>query len=149
MKTVIQRVHSAKVEVDNETVGSIDQGLVILLGVENGDTQLEGKWLAEKIANLRIFQDDHGKMNRSLCSIDGSVLIVSQFTLLANCQQGRRPAFTDAAKPNEANELYLKFIAEFEKLGVRVQTGRFGADMQLTLTNNGPVTILLDRKGTS
>ena len=145
MKTVVQRVLSAKVEVDHEITGSIKQGLVILLGVEKGDTEKEGKWLVEKIANLRIFQDEQGKMNRSVCSVDGSVLIVSQFTLLADCQHGRRPAFTDAAKPDEANRLYLDFIAEFEKIGVRVQTGRFGADMQLTLTNDGPVTILLDR----
>lgn len=149
MKTVVQRVLSAKVEVDHEITGSIHQGLVILLGVEKGDTEKEGKWLVEKIANLRIFQDEQGKMNRSVCSVDGSVLIVSQFTLLADCQHGRRPAFTDAAKPDEANRLYLDFIAEFEKIGVRVQTGRFGADMQLTLTNDGPVTILLDRTSDS
>ena len=149
MKTVVQRVLSAKVEVDHEITGSIKQGLVILLGVEKGDTEKEGKWLVEKIANLRIFQDEQGKMNRSVCSVDGSVLIVSQFTLLADCQHGRRPAFTDAAKPDEANRLYLDFIAEFEKIGVRVQTGRFGADMQLTLTNDGPVTILLDRTSDS
>ena len=149
MKTVVQRVLSAKVEVDHEITGSIHQGLVILLGVEKGDTEKEGKWLVEKIANLRIFQDEQGKMNRSVCSVDGSVLIVSQFTLLADCQHGRRPAFTDAAKPDAANRLYLDFIAEFEKIGVRVQTGRFGADMQLTLTNDGPVTILLDRTSDS
>jgi len=145
MRTVIQRVSSAKVEVNGNTIGSISKGLVVLLGIENGDTQREGQWLAEKIANLRIFEDEKGNMNDSALVTRGSILIVSQFTLLADCQHGRRPAFTNAAEPSLAKPLYLAFIASVKQLGLNVQTGEFGADMQLTLTNDGPVTILLER----
>ncbi|MDB4331654.1 D-aminoacyl-tRNA deacylase [bacterium] len=146
MKTVIQRVRSAKVEVDSEMVGSIEMGVLIFLGVEHGDTEGELSWLVNKIIDMRIFEDHDGKMNLSLQDIGGSALIVSQFTLLADCSRGRRPAFTDAADPALAEKLYNRFIEEMETSSIPISSGRFGADMQVSLINDGPVTILLNQK---
>ena len=146
MKTVIQRVKSANVKVGGETIGAINKGLLILIGVEPDDTEAEVNWIGDKIANLRIFEDSEGKMNRSVFDIEGSVLIVSQFTLLADCRRGRRPAFTGAAEPEKANSLYLKLVSIFQDLGIPTETGQFGADMEVSLINDGPVTLLVDRK---
>lgn len=145
MKAVLQRVKSAAVTVDGERVGEIGQGLLILLGVAEGDTERDANVLASKIANLRIFSDSEGKMNLSALSIGGEMLVVSQFTLCASCAHGRRPDFFGAAKPQEAERLYLYFCERIKAEGIqRVETGVFGADMQVSLLNDGPVTILLD-----
>ena len=147
MKTVIQRVTEADVTIDNETVGKINKGFLILLGVEKGDTSLDADKLVKKIPVLRIFEDENDKMNLSCLDIDGEMLVVSQFTLCADCSHGRRPSFTDSAPPNEANELYEYFVSELKRAGVKkVGTGRFGADMKVRLLNDGPVTIILDSK---
>jgi len=145
MKAVLQRVTSAAVTVDGARVGEIGAGLLVLLGVAEGDTEREVQVLADKIANLRIFSDAEGKMNLSLLTIGGEMLVVSQFTLCANCVKGRRPDFFGAAKPDEAERLYLYFCERIKSTGVaKVATGVFGADMQVALTNDGPVTIILD-----
>ncbi len=145
MKTILQRVRYARVEIEGKTVGEIAQGLMVLLGVLEGDDVEQADFLAEKAANLRIFEDENGKMNRSLLDIGGGMLIVSNFTLCADARHGRRPSFTDSAKPEIANSLYERFIAAVKDTGVRpVETGEFGADMQVTLQNDGPVTIILD-----
>ena len=133
-------------KVGGETIGAINKGLLILIGVEPDDTEAEVNWIGDKIANLRIFEDSEGKMNRSVFDIEGSVLIVSQFTLLADCRRGRRPAFTGAAEPEKANSLYLKLVSIFQDLGIPTETGQFGADMEVSLINDGPVTLLVDRK---
>lgn len=147
MKAVIQRVTEADVTIDNETVGKINKGFLILLGVEKGDTSLDADKLVKKIPVLRIFEDENDKMNLSCLDIDGEMLVVSQFTLCADCSHGRRPSFTDSAPPNEANELYEYFVSELKRAGVKkVGTGRFGADMKVRLLNDGPVTIILDSK---
>lgn len=147
MKAVIQRVTEANVTIDNETVGKINKGFLILLGVEKGDTSLDADKLVKKIPVLRIFEDENDKMNLSCLDIDGEMLVVSQFTLCADCSHGRRPSFTDSAPPNEANELYEYFVSELKRAGVKkVDTGRFGADMKVRLLNDGPVTIILDSK---
>lgn len=147
MKAVIQRVTEADVTIDNETVGKINKGFLILLGVEKGDTSLDADKLVMKIPVLRIFEDENDKMNLSCLDIDGEMLVVSQFTLCADCSHGRRPSFTDSAPPNEANELYEYFVSELKRAGVKkVDTGRFGADMKVRLLNDGPVTIILDSK---
>ncbi|TWU43883.1 D-tyrosyl-tRNA(Tyr) deacylase [Novipirellula aureliae] len=145
MRIVIQRVSQAKVEVQGRAVGEIDRGLMVLVGVGHGDTLAEVKWLAEKTASLRIFPDDDGKMNRSLLDIGGSVLAISQFTLLGDCRKGRRPGFTDAAEPQIASERYEDYMQCLRDLGVRVEQGIFAADMQVRLTNDGPVTLVIDR----
>ena len=147
MKAVIQRVTEADVTIDNETVGKINKGFLILLGVEKGDTSLDADKLVKKIPVLRIFEDENDKMNLSCLDIDGEMLVVSQFTLCADCSHGRRPSFTDSAPPNDANELYEYFVSELKRAGVKkVDTGRFGADMKVRLLNDGPVTIILDSK---
>lgn len=147
MKAVIQRVTEADVTIDNETVGKINKGFLILLGVEKGDTSLDADKLVKKIPVLRIFEDENDKMNLSCLDIDGEILVVSQFTLCADCSHGRRPSFTDSAPPNEANELYEYLVSELKRAGVKkVDTGRFGADMKVRLLNDGPVTIILDSK---
>jgi len=150
MKAVIQRVTSASVEVDHQTIGQIDEGLLVLLGAAKGDTTVDVDYLVEKIPNLRIFPDDEGKMNRSLMDMGGKLLLVSQFTLLGDIHRGRRPGFDQAAHPDLARELYDSAIAKFREKGVPIQTGQFGANMLVSLKNNGPVTFILDsRKGGS
>ena len=144
MRAVIQRVSEAKVTVADEVVGRIGQGIVLLLGVEQGDTENSARYLADKTFGLRIFSDDEGKMNRSVADIGGSVLVVSQFTLLGDVRKGRRPSFMRAAVPDEGNRLYLLFVAQLRQFGLEVATGQFQADMQVALINDGPVTILLD-----
>lgn len=146
MKAVIQRVLQASVEIDGIVVGSIAQGIVLLLGVEKGDTNEDVIWLMNKIVNLRIFEDDFGKMNLSLVDIHGEVLAVSQFTLAGNCAKGRRPSFDTAALPDDANLLYQFSLEELKKSGCPVATGVFQADMRVHLINDGPVTFVLDTK---
>ena len=145
MKAVIQRVTFANVKVDGNTVGEIEKGFMILLGVQEGDTKAEADLLAKKTANMRIFEDDNGKMNLSLLDTDGECLVVSQFTLCADCKKGNRPSFINSAKPDEANELYEYFMEQLKNNGIRkVEHGIFGADMKVSLLNDGPVTIVLD-----
>ncbi|MBR3766877.1 MAG: D-tyrosyl-tRNA(Tyr) deacylase [Clostridia bacterium] len=145
MKAVIQRVTNANVKVDGNTVGQIDKGLLVLLGVMEGDTEKEAALMASKIAKLRIFEDDCEKMNLSVLDIGGSVLAVSQFTLCADVKKGNRPSFTPSAKPDEANSLYEKFTEFLLSEGVKkVEKGVFGADMKVSLLNDGPVTIIFD-----
>lgn len=147
MKAVIQRVKQSNVKIDGEIVGSCNQGLMILLGVCCGDTGTDADKLIKKIPNLRIFEDENGKMNLSCLDIDGEMLVVSQFTLCADCSHGRRPSFINSAPPDEANALYEYFTEQLKAAGVKsVETGRFGADMQVELINDGPVTIILDSK---
>ncbi len=145
MKLVIQRVKRASVEVDNKQVGKIDKGLLVLIGVKEGDTKEQANYLIRKLIKLRIFEDENQKMNLSIKDVNGKLLIVSQFTLYANCNDGNRPSFTDAAKPEEANALYEYFCEEFVKNGIEVQRGIFGADMKVELINDGPVTIILEK----
>ena len=146
MKAILQWVTDAKVEVDSKTVGEIGTGFLILLGVENGDTEKEADALAAKIAGLRIFTDENDKMNLSLKDVNGELLIVSQFTLYANCKEGNRPSFVEAAKPDIAIPLYEYFVSECKKIIPVVETGIFGADMKVDLLNDGPVTIIMDSK---
>jgi D-tyrosyl-tRNA(Tyr) deacylase len=146
VRAVVQRVSEASVSVDQETVGAIDQGLVVLLGVAKEDTSSDATYLAEKTAGLRIFEDDAGKMNRSVEEIGGSLLVISQFTLLGDCRKGRRPGFSDAAPPELADQLYEEYVAILRSRGVNVATGVFRADMQVALVNDGPVTMLLDSR---
>ncbi|MDF1841313.1 MAG: D-aminoacyl-tRNA deacylase [Rubripirellula sp.] len=145
MRIVIQRVSSASVQVNDLAVGTIQHGLLALVGVGHGDTEAEAHWLADKTAELRIFADGEGKMNRSVRDIDGSVLVVSQFTLLGDCRKGRRPAFTAAAEPILANKLYEQYAERLREHGLEVQQGIFAADMKVSLTNDGPVTLILER----
>lgn len=145
MKAVIQRVASASVVVEGQTVGEIGRGILVLLGVEKGDDEGKADWLAEKICGLRIFEDEAGKMNLSIREIRGSLLVVSQFTLAGNCAKGRRPSFDTAAPPDEGKRLYEYFVESARKLGLPVATGIFQADMQVALVNDGPVTFILER----
>ncbi len=145
MKTVIQRVTSASVTVEGRIVGEIGRGILVLLGVEKGDAEARADWLAEKIVNLRIFEDEAGKMNMSLRDISGSLLLVSQFTLAGNCDKGRRPSFDSAAAPEEGRRLYEYFVEALKRLNAPVATGIFQADMQVSLVNDGPVTFILER----
>ena len=144
MKAVVQRVSSASVDVGDERVGEIARGLLVLLGVADGDEAKDARWMAEKIVSLRIFEDDDGKMNRSLEDVGGALLAVSQFTLLGDCRKGRRPSFVKAARPELAEKLYREFVSIVEGLGVRTATGRFQAHMAVSLVNDGPVTILVE-----
>ena len=145
MRVVIQRVSQASVSIDEQIVGQIKQGLTVLVGIEERDTLEDVKWLADKITGLRIFGDQEGKMNMSLLDIDGDLLVVSQFTLHASTRKGKRPSFIRAARPEHAIPLYEQFLSELSSLCPRPpQTGQFGADMQITLTNDGPVTIVID-----
>lgn len=147
MKAVIQRVKYASVKVDNKIIGECKQGYMILLGVIDGDTKEDADKLIKKIPVLRIFEDENGKMNKSLLDIDGELLVVSQFTLAADCSHGRRPSFTASASSDIANELYEYLVGELKTAGIKsVQTGEFGADMAVELLNDGPVTIILDSK---
>ena len=144
MKAVVQRVSHAEVAVDGVTVGSCKNGFLVLLGVADGDTEAEAEMLCKKLVNLRVFQDENGKMNRSLKDIGGELLIVSQFTLMANCRHGNRPDFMASAKPNVAIPLYECFISLAKQEIAHVAHGVFGADMKVSLLNDGPVTIILD-----
>ena len=144
MRAVLTRVRSASVTIDDQTVGKIGKGFLILLGVGPEDTEAECRYLAEKALGLRIFEDENGKMNLGLDAVDGQVLVVSQFTLYGNCRKGRRPSFTDAANPELGNALYEKFLAICEELGYPPQHGQFSADMQVESVNDGPVTLILD-----
>jgi D-aminoacyl-tRNA deacylase len=146
VKAVIQRVSSARVEIEGEPVGAIDRGLVVLLGVAKGDEDADALWMADKVVSLRIFEDDDGKMNRSVLEVGGSLLAVSQFTLLGDSRKGRRPSFVDAAPPDVAKKLYERFVDHAREIGVVCETGRFQAHMAVHLVNDGPVTILLDRQ---
>ena len=145
MKLVIQRVKNAKVTVENEVIGEIKQGYLVLLGVGPEDTKENADFLVKKLLNLRIFEDEKGKMNLSIRDIGGQLLIVSQFTLYADCNGGNRPSFTGAAKPDKANELYEYFMEKCRQEGFTVEHGIFGADMKVELLNDGPVTILLEK----
>ena len=145
MRALLQRVSHAKVEVDGAIVGQCGQGLLILICAMDGDTEDRAEALAQKISKLRIFKDEDGKMNRSVLDIDGSALVVSQFTLAADTKRGNRPGFSSAAPPALGEKLYEHFAQSLRKLGVSVETGTFGADMQVSLTNDGPVTIWLDQ----
>jgi D-aminoacyl-tRNA deacylase len=144
MRAVVQRVKRAEVRVGAEVVGRIGNGLVVLVGVGKGDTEASGTTLAETIANLRIFDDDQGRMNRSLLETAGQVLCVSQFTLYGDCRKGRRPSYDQAASPDRAVLLYENFVQALRTLGLRTETGRFRAMMDVELINDGPVTLLLD-----
>jgi D-tyrosyl-tRNA(Tyr) deacylase len=146
MRAVVQRVSRASVVIDGQTAGAIDAGLVVLLGVTHDDTPERAKWLAEKIAGLRIFNDADGKMNRDLAEVGGAMLIVSQFTLYGDCRKGKRPSFIDAAPPELAIPLYESFINGVKALGIPTATGRFGADMKVDLINDGPVTLIVESK---
>ncbi|MCP4341005.1 MAG: D-tyrosyl-tRNA(Tyr) deacylase, partial [Desulfobulbaceae bacterium] len=141
MRAVIQRVSRSSVKVDGITQGQISQGILVLLGIRGGDTKTDLQWLAEKIVHLRIFEDQQGKMNRSLADIDGEMLIISQFTLYGDCRKGRRPGFSSAAPPEIAEPLYQQFIEEVKNRQVRVATGIFQATMEVELINDGPVTL--------
>ncbi len=144
MKLVIQRVKRAAVSVDGETVGECGKGLMLLLGVSDGDTREDAEALAKKVVNLRVFTDENDKMNLSLCDVGGEALVVSNFTLLANYKKGNRPDYFGAAKPEEANELYEYFVSLLRGSLSHVGVGRFGADMEISITADGPVTIVMD-----
>lgn len=144
MRAVVQRVSAAFVTVEGRKVGTIGPGLLVLLGVARGDTEKDGEYLAEKLAGLRIFEDEEEKMNRSVAQIGGSILLVSQFTLYGDVRHGRRPSFTQAAPPEEANRLYEDLAQKLRDKGLTVETGQFQAHMEVSLVNDGPVTILLD-----
>ena len=144
MRCVVQRVTSASVTVEGETVGAIGQGLMVLIGVCDEDGEADLKYMAEKVPNLRIFDDENGVMNRSVLDIGGSILAVSQFTLYGDARGGRRPSYIRAAKPEVANAFYEKLIAAWRAKGIQVETGRFRTEMAVSLVNDGPVTILMD-----
>ena len=145
MKLVVQRVKNAKVDVEGKTVGTIDKGFLVLLGVTHNDTKDTADYLVKKLCNLRVFEDENQKMNLSLKDVNGKLLIVSQFTLYADCTGGNRPSFVNAAKPDIANELYEYFCDRCKENGIEVQKGIFGADMKVSLLNDGPVTIILEK----
>ena len=144
MRAVLTRVKSASVEIDGQITGQIGQGFLILLGVGPEDNEEKCRYLCEKALGLRVFEDENGKMNKSLEDVGGQVLVVSQFTLYGNCRKGRRPSFTDAAGPELGNQLYEKFLSICEELGYPPQHGQFGADMKVASVNDGPVTLILD-----
>lgn len=148
MRAVVQRVSSGRVTVGQETTGVIARGIVVLLGIQPDDKDKDAAWLAEKIVNLRIFSDDHGKMNRSLADIGGEMLIVSQFTLYGDCRKGRRPGYSGAAPPEIAEPLYENFIKQVNNQGIKTATGKFQQEMEVTIVNDGPVTLLLDSEKT-
>jgi D-tyrosyl-tRNA(Tyr) deacylase len=146
MRAVVQRVSKAQVSVDSKIVGSIEKGLVVYIGVGKEDTNSDIDYLADKVAGLRIFEDDNEKMNLSVQDIEGDVLAISQFTLYGDVRKGKRPSFTDSAEPLIGNEFYEHFIDKLENMGINVQRGIFGAHMEVSYINDGPVTILLDSK---
>ena len=145
MRLVVQRVKNASVEVDKKTVGKIDRGYLVLLGVTHTDTKEIADYLVKKLCNLRVFEDENGKMNLNIKQVDGSMLIVSQFTLYGDCTDGNRPSFTNAAKPDFANELYEYFCDKCSENNIHIEKGIFGADMKVSLLNDGPVTIILEK----
>lgn len=149
MRAVIQRVERASVEVGGNTVGSIGKGILLLLGVGTEDTEKDLRWMLNKVPNLRIFEDDEGKMNRSLVDSNGGILVISQFTLYGDCRRGRRPSFSDAAAPDAAKRMYEEFcdLLSAENPALEVERGIFQAEMKVDLLNDGPVTLLLDSKG--
>jgi D-tyrosyl-tRNA(Tyr) deacylase len=144
MKALLQRVSKANVKVKNEIIGEINSGIVVLLGIGHNDNKKDAEYLADKIINLRIFEDKNGKMNESLMDIKGELLVVSQFTLMGDCRKGRRPSFVKAGSPDMANGLYQYFVSQTKAKGIKTETGKFQALMDVSLINNGPVTILLD-----
>lgn len=146
MRAVIQRVEKASVSVEGEIRGQIGAGFLVLIGVEEGDGDADFKYIADKVPNLRVFEDEQGKMNRSLLDVGGEVLAVSQFTLLGDARGGRRPSFITAARPETADPMYERLVADWRARGIRVETGVFGAHMKVSLVNDGPVTILLDSR---
>lgn len=146
MKFIVQRVNKSQVEVEEKIVGKIDKGFMVLIGITHNDTKEIADFLVRKLINLRVFEDENGKMNLSLKDVQGSLLLISQFTLYADCTSGNRPSFTNAAKPEFANELYEYIIEECKKQISNVQTGIFGADMQVSLVNDGPVTIIFEKE---
>ena len=146
MKAVVQRVKSSKVTINGKIVGNIDKGFNVLFGAEGNDTKKDADYLARKISNLRIFEDENGKMNLSIKDISGQMLIISQFTLIADTKKGNRPSFVNAMEPKEANELYEYFMKKIEEEGISVKRGIFGEDMLVDIVNDGPVTILFDTK---
>ncbi|WP_017728618.1 D-aminoacyl-tRNA deacylase [Halalkalibacterium ligniniphilum] len=146
MRVVLQRAKDASVTVNGETVGAIKQGLVLLVGITHEDTEEDIRYLSDKIANLRIFEDEAGKMNLSLLDVEGDILSISQFTLYGDCRKGRRPNFMEAAKPELAKGLYERFNDELRAKGLKVETGVFGAMMDVRLTNDGPVTLIVESK---
>jgi D-tyrosyl-tRNA(Tyr) deacylase len=146
MRAVVQRVRESAVTVDGETVGRIGVGLMVLLGVADDDGEADADFLVEKVVHLRIFEDDKGKMNRSVLDVGGGLLVVSQFTLLGDCRKGRRPSFVHAAPPEKAEALYEYFVAKARTHGLPVETGRFRAMMDVSLVNSGPVTLLLESR---
>jgi D-aminoacyl-tRNA deacylase len=145
MRVVLQRVSSASVAIDSRIVGSIDRGFCLLVGFTHADTPVQVDWMAEKIAGLRLFSDTEGKMNLGLQEVGGAILVVSQFTLYGDVGKGRRPSFIDAARPDIAIPLYQRFVDSLRTRGLEVATGEFGADMQVRIQNDGPVTLILDR----
>jgi len=150
LKVVIQRVSSASVTIETEIAANIQSGLLVLVGIEDDDSQEDINWLSQKIINLRIFGDDNGVMNLSVKEIQGNIIIVSQFTLHASTKKGNRPSYIKASKPDMAIPMYEKFVKQMElELGKKIQTGKFGADMKVTLVNDGPVTIIIDSKNKS
>ena len=146
MRAVIQRVERASVSVEGEIRGQIGAGFLVLIGVEEGDGDADFKYIADKAPNLRVFEDEQGKMNRSLLDVGGELLAVSQFTLLGDARGGRRPSFITAARPETADPMYERLVADWRARGIRVETGVFGAHMKVSLVNDGPVTILLDSR---
>lgn len=146
MRAVVQRVTSSKVEIDKEVVGEIGAGLLVLLGISRSDGSAEADYLAEKIVNLRVFEDDKGKMNCSCLETGREILVVSQFTLMGDCRKGRRPSFVQAAPPDEAEKLYAYFVSQVRSKGLEVATGRFQAKMAVSLVNDGPVTLIVESK---
>ena len=146
MKIVVQRVKHAQVEVEGKVVGKIGNGFMVLLGVTHNDTEKEADYLVKKLCKLRVFSDENDKMNLSIKDVGGELLIISQFTLYANCKDGNRPSFIEAAKPDKANELYEYFCKECEKNEIKVEKGIFGADMKVSLLNDGPVTIIIEKE---
>ena len=144
MRCVVQRVTEASVTVNGETVGAVGPGLMVLIGVSTEDTDADLKYMADKVPNLRIFDDENGVMNRSVLDVGGSILAVSQFTLYGDARGGRRPSYIRAAKPDEANTMYERLVAAWRAKGIHVETGRFRTEMKVSLVNDGPVTILID-----
>ena len=146
MRAVIQRVKKSSVAIDKKVIGEIGKGLLVLLGVAKTDETRDVDYLVEKILNLRVFEDENGKMNKSLIEINGEMIVVSQFTLLGNCRKGRRPSFVEAAEPEKANALYEKFINQVRQTGVSAKTGQFRTMMDVALINDGPVTLILESR---